>query len=606
MSPLSLSARIYDILRQKGQSQNLPFAVGSLAFFFGLATYFALTNTTNLNERMRYVMPLIYIDLLLLLLLCIIVAKRLVELWQKRRRGLKGAKLHVHLVVLFSLVTLAPASIVGLFSPLFFSVGLESWFGQPVRDALDEAKEVASAYFKEHQRNITIDAQSIVNNLRPYMSMLVQNTAELEEVLNNIADERGMTELLIFSGDGKVVARSYLSFALEFDLIPEMDFDRLKAEEIVLRTSSNHVRALIKIDPNTDTYLFIGKSIDKKVLQHVRRTEGAVNDYAELVRQHSGAHLIFILFFAIVALLLMLAAIWVGLNIANKLIEPIQTLIAASEEVSQGNLAVRIEQTHSNNELDDLVLSFNKMTRRLQLQNQELIVSQRKSAWADVARRIAHEIKNPLTPIQLSAERLKRRFLKEITSDPDVFAACVDTITRQVEHIGKLVREFSAFARMPDPVFEIIDMGNLCQQSIFIYQQSHPHIHIELSKPAEEILWPCDPQQIGQIMTNLIQNALNSIEEQKDPHSQAHVRLRIEMTQEDLFIHVEDSGPGFPKDNRKRFLEPYMTTREKGSGLGLAIVSKIVSDHNGYIELSDSILGGACVTLVFAPKKGNS
>ncbi|MBX9977057.1 MAG: GHKL domain-containing protein, partial [Alphaproteobacteria bacterium] len=225
-----------------------------------------------------------------------------------------------------------------------------------------------------------------------------------------------------------------------------------------------------------------------------------------------------------------------------------------------------------------------------------LVSAQRKAAWSDVARRIAHEIKNPLTPIQLSAERLKRRYLKEIQSDPEIFIGCIDTIIRQVSHIGKLVGEFSSFARMPEPDLKMEDLSEICRQSVFLQQEAHKDVVFNVTIPSTSVPFICDSQQLSQVLTNLLQNALDVLEN-KDNKS---ISLSLATKNKDITIIVADNGPGFPLQNRERLLEPYVTTRSKGTGLGLAIVAKIVEDHGGTLELTNSPVGGAAVILRFA------
>lgn len=579
-------------------SRKLPFALSLAALASCIATYWALNHATSLLDKTQTVLPFIYLDLTLLLLLAVVIAKRLVSLWYERKQGLTGSKLHGHIVALFSLVAVTPAICVVVFSALFFNVGEKTWFGQPVRDALDEARVVAEAYLKEHQKSIEIDAHALVIKLKPQMDYYLENPQVFSHTLDEEADNRGLGEVLIFGGNGQVIARSYLTFALELEKILHTDFNKVKADQIVIKEYQDRVRALIKLDSLTDTYLLVGKLIDPDVLQHLSKTQGAIQDYLQLVAQHSGVQITFLAFFSLIALLLLLAAIWVGLTLADVLVKPITRLIAAAESVSQGNLSIKIEEDPLGNELDSLAHSFNRMTDRLQQQNQALILSQKKAAWADVARKIAHEIKNPLTPIQLSAERLKRRYLKEITSDPETFQNCVDTIIRQVGNIGNLVNEFSSFARMPEPKVEPIDIVELSQQTLFLQRQAHPSLEFIYNTPGCSIIWNCDPHQISQVLTNLLQNAINAVmESEKDGIGQ--ISLSITVKEGQLLITVEDNGPGFPKSGRESLLEPYHTTRAKGTGLGLAIVSKIVSDHNGHMNLGDSELGGASVLLAF-------
>ena len=711
-------------------SRKLNVALCVTAILSGIATYIVLTNSGSLGEKTQNIVFLVYLDLTLLLLLSVVITKRLVELWVERRRGLTGSKLHVHIGVLFALVSVTPAIFVAVFSALFFNVGVQAWFGEPVRAALTEARVVADAYLKEHQKAIIHDAQAIVMSLRPHVPSLIENRKLFDETLSSAADDRGLAEVLVFSGTHNVVARSYLTFALEFEKVSFDHFNKAKAGDVVPITNElgDRVRVLVRLDPITDTYLYLGKAVDKQVLHHLAQTQGAVAEYNRLELQRSGLQITFIAFFSVVALLLLLSAIWVGLTLANLLVRPITRLIKAAEEVSLGNLSIQVEEDPLNNELDNLAIAFNKMTGQLFKQHQDLIEvnlqsdrrrqftetvlagvsagvigldqdekinlpnqraaellflnleqiqgqslrtiipefsilldtvlmqssrqinqqititrkgishtlqvcvvveksimddtikgyiitfdditsllqAQRKAAWSDVARKIAHEIKNPLTPIQLAAERLKRRYLKEITSDQQTFQSCIDTIIRQVGHIGNLVAEFSSFARMPEPAMKMENISELCNQTLFLQKQAHPGIDLTFKTNDSSLMFLCDAQQISQVITNLLQNSIDAVTSfyqldasQSIVKSSAIVQLNLHKAVNEVIIEVEDNGPGFPVEGRERLTEPYYTTRAKGTGLGLAIVSKIVADHSGEMALRESSLGGARVTLSF-------
>jgi len=585
-----------------------------MAIICGFMTYWALTHDSPLGEKSHSVVFLIYLDLTILLLLAVVIARRLVELWMERRRGLKGSKLHVHIVALFAIVSVTPAIFVAIFSALFFNIGINAWFGKPVHDALQEANVVAESYLKDHKKSIGIDIESLKRAYSPYMAYFFANQdnpdcqEKLSEDLSRLADDRGLAEILILTGDKspRILGRSYLAFSLLLeDLKESLTKAKNNPDNIVVIESKakDRVRALIKLDNTTDTYLLVGKLIDPIVLKHVDLTKSAIKHYATLEGQHENVQVTFVVFFSIVTLLLLMAAIWVGLIIADLMVKPITKLIAAAQAVAEGDLTIKLESHILNNEIDDLCRSFNLMTHQLLQQKQDLIISEKKSTWADMARKIAHEIKNPLTPIQLSAERLKRRYLKEITSDPETFKACIDTIIRQVGSIGSLVSEFSNFARMPEPKLESADWVELCHQSLFLQSQAHPEINLYFESVFSAYVSRIDSLQMSQVLTNLLQNAINSVVENSESLRDAKIRLRLYENNSILYISIDDNGPGFPARERNKLLEPYYTTREKGTGLGLAIVSKIVSDHYGRIELEESKeLGGASVVLSF-PKR---
>jgi two-component system nitrogen regulation sensor histidine kinase NtrY len=262
------------------------------------------------------------------------------------------------------------------------------------------------------------------------------------------------------------------------------------------------------------------------------------------------------------------------------------------------NLLVRIAAERLSGEIVGYVVTFDDIT--------ELLSAQRKAAWSDIARRIAHEIKNPLTPIQLSAERLKRKYMKEIKTEPEVFSTCTDTIVRQVQDIGRMVDEFSSFARMPQATLKPENLVEICRQTVFLERNRHPDISFEVDLPDAPLRVNCDSRQIGQAVTNILKNAAESITgrcaaSSGDPAGHIRFSLGKESTPvgENILVVVEDDGLGLPKEHRDRLIEPYVTTREKGTGLGLAMVKKIMEDHSGDLVLEDREEGGARVSLVF-------
>lgn len=691
------------------------------AILSGVATYVVLTGTDDFADKSSRVLPLIYLDLTLMLMLSVVIAKRLLELWAERRKGAAGSKLHVQIAALFAFVAITPSVFVTVFSALFFNVGLKAWFSEPVRLALSEAKFVANAYLYERAKGIEEDAITLVQELGPTIQARSMFPEQLSESLTKLTRERGVDEALILDEDGNVVGRAFLTFALEFEKVLVDAFQRAKNGDMVVLSSDkdDRVRALTRLDLTGHFYLYIGKVIDPDVLRHVKQTDSAIAEYERLDAQRSGLQITFILFFSLVALLLLLAAVWAGLTVANLFVRPISRLITASDAVSQGNLEVQVESQGSmSNELGVLAEAFNRMTVQLKNQRQELInaslqidqrrqfmeavlsrisagvistdshgvislinrrarelldvrdenlilklidilpeiklmlidlaaasegvvasqvsimrrgipkilqvvlvadhsgrkksgvivtfddvtplmSAQRKAAWSDVARKIAHEIKNPLTPIQLSAERLKRKYLKEIQTDPDVFKTCVDTIVRQVGQIGRLVNEFSSFARMPEPILVTDNIVTITKNALDLQVQAHANISYGFTADQSEIYVNCDAAQITQVLTNLLQNAINAVSLDeiagKEKPQQPQINISVLVVDGKCVVSVDDNGPGLPVNGRERLTEPYYTTHSKGTGLGLAIVAKIIEDHRGRLELGDSPLGGARV-----------
>ncbi|CAO5680262.1 MAG: Adaptive-response sensory-kinase SasA [Holosporales bacterium] len=580
----------------------LPYLLVFLSLTSGISTYVGIRRQSDLSETNFSNFWLLYINFAFIIFVFIAVVRRWFRIGLTHNKGnIQTFKLQKQIISLFSLLSVLPGIMVAVFASLFFNLGVQAWFGAPVKNALTESKEVIQAYFREHEKNIAFEAQQISNYLQPRLPSLVHDRKAFDLELSNLEDNLFFNESLVLNKKNEILGKSYLTFALELGSIQPSDFSKAKANGYVTNIDKDRLRVLVLLDPVDEIYLYMGKIIDKKILDHLQMNEKALNLYSNLEQKRSGFEVTFLIVFSTIVILLLFIAIWFGLSIANRIIYPISEIIGAAQEVSQGNLEVRVENKKFNNELDTLVESFNSMTAQLKKQQSDLIVSQRKSTWADIARKIAHEIKNPLTPIQLSAERLKRRYLREIQTDPFIFEQCVNTIIRQVGHIEKLVSEFSSFARMPDAVMATFDLVELISESASFIAHANSKISIEKKYFKTQFLFYGDRQQLSQVFLNLLQNSVNSLIENHVQSPQIRVSLDLE-DQQTFKIIFEDNGIGFPKTGREKLTEPYYTTREQGTGLGLAIVEKIVTDHGGTVIFSDSPLSGAMVILTF---KGN-
>lgn len=711
-------ARVARWAKALGLSRWLAYGLGLAAMLSVVATYAAITGIAPFGPDPGTVLWLLYVNLILVLALGVLVARRLVEVWAERRRGLAGSRLHVRLVLLFGLVAVTPTIIVAVFSALYLNVGIQGWFSDPVRTAVGNSREVANAYLNEHQQNIRADILAMAADLSRDAMVLGGFGGLLGQALERQTTTRGLSEAIVFDGAGQVLARAGLTLRMQFDQISPSDMQRARSGEVAMLASQSgdRVRAIVRLDRFIDSYLYVGRLVDPRVLGYVEETRRGAEFYDSLEGQRSGLQITFALVFVVVALLLLLAAIWVGLNLATKLAQPVAALISAADRVRAGDLSARVVPAQTGDEIEALSRAFNRMT--MQLENQqtaliaandqldqrrrftetvlagvsagvigldpdgrvnlpnrsaatllgveaerlsgsllidvvpdmaalldlakrrpdrlaeaqikvirerrartlivrvaaerddeivvgyvvtfddvtELLAAQRTAAWADVARRIAHEIKNPLTPIQLSAERLKRKYLKEIVTDPDVFTQCTDTIVRQVGDIGRMVDEFSSFARMPAPVMRDEDLMPLVRDVVFLQRQGNPTVTFEIDAPEDSPRLRCDARQVRQVLINLLQNGVDAIDgrrEQGLPPVDGKVIVRVRKDFSAVILEIEDNGKGLPTEGRDRLTEPYVTTRTKGTGLGLAIVRKIMEDHNGDLRLEDAGAAGA-------------
>ena len=678
-----------------------------------------------------FVVAVVLVNLAVLILLGASLAGRLVRVWAERRRGSAGSRLHVRLVLLFGVVAVVPSILVAGFAALFFNLGIETWFGDRVRTALEASRQVAQAYLEEHRNNIRGDALAMANDLNRAGSLLLSDSGRaFAQVLATHTTLRGLTEAVVFDPTLQRVMAQFgqtSSFTLQPPPDWALDIARQGDVAVLPDEQEGRVRAVVALDSQPLLMLLIGRPVDPEVVNNQQRAEREVAQYEQLDRNRSGLQITFVMIFAIAALLVLLAAVLIGLVFANQLARPISRLIVAAERVRAGDLSTRVEEGAADDEVGSLSRAFNRMTNQLAAQRSELmeayrqiddrrrftetvlagvsagvvgldgdgrinlpnrsasellnlnleaaiglplatvlpefaplleavrqggpttperertaeirigppnhrrtllarigvewvegpsgrvvagyvltfdditelLSAQRKAAWADVARRIAHEIKNPLTPIQLSAERLKRRYLKEIQSDPETFKACTDTIVRQVGDIGRMVDEFSAFARMPQPVIRSEDLSQLVREGLVLQRDAHPEIIYTTELPEAAPVVPCDRRLLHQALTNLLLNAADAINMRAQAEAAeagarpagspaGHITVRLEPGEEHVTIAVEDDGIGLPQgDERDRITEPYVTHKAKGTGLGLAIVKKIMEDHGGRVVLED-------------------
>ncbi len=715
--------------RRQGITRKLMLLLAFAATLSGLATYGVLTRSGPYGPDTETVLILLNIDLVLLLILGAIVARRLLMLWSHRRRGLTGSRLQTRLVAAFSLTAIVPAILVGVSSVLFFNLGVEAWFSERVRTALDQSAEVADAYLAEHAGNLRSHVLAMARDLDRTGPALFANEHNLNRTLETQAALRELSEAVVFRGDGRILGQTSLSFSLALalqplpeDLVPRVDPQTV----LMLKTEAgDRVRALIGLGSAPDTYLFVGRLVDPLVIGHTERVAEAVDEFQDLEGRRSDLQIVFALVYMVAALLLLFVAMWFALQFALRLVQPIAALAGAAEQVRAGDLEARVEDETGSDELASLSRAFNRMTGQLAAQRHELVeanrqldarrrftesvlsgvsagvigldeagivelpnrralallgvlhrdlvgarleqaapelaplletamtsddrrssgnveivrdglvtnlmvrislergsngsrsdedetrahsgyvvtfddvtplaAAQRKAAWGDVARRIAHEIKNPLTPIQLSAERLKRKYLSQIEDSPDVFEACTDTIVRQVGDLRHIVDEFSNFARLPSPVFATEEAVELVEHALTLQEIAGSGVTFERTYPEGPCPIGCDRRQMGQVLNNLIKNAIEAIGPCGDG-ADGRIAVTVAEGGGHCIIRIEDNGRGLPPVPREKLFEPYVTHRDKGTGLGLAIAQRIVEEHGGRLDLRNNPDSGACAT----------
>nr|WP_245218429.1 PAS domain-containing sensor histidine kinase [Rubellimicrobium aerolatum] len=664
-------------------------------------------------------------DLVYVLVVATLVFRETGRMVAARRARSAGSRLHLRLVGVFGALALIPTVLVAIFSVLTINVGLEGWFSSRVREVVSSSLEAAQAYKEEHRQELERDGRSLARYLdEQKRANLAVSDGDLRQALGRMQGqiERGLTEAFVIDGSGQIRARGARSYEFGYERPTDEDLRLAEAEgvRIIEDWGNNEFRALIPMPSFLDRYLYVTRHVDGEILSLLDETQQTVDLYRQLDRDKGRLLFEFGLLYLGFALILILAAVWLGLWFAEGLSKPIGRLLGASERVGAGDLDVRVIEEDGDDEIAALGRHFNQMTSRLKAQREtllettgqierrrrlfdsvlssvtsgvvgldpsgrvtfanrsalrlldvegvrtetalvaavpefeplfqtlrregretvqeqvalvrggkqemllvrmsprrtddgslegyvvafddvtDLVSAQRMAAWGDVARRIAHEIKNPLTPIRLSAERIKRKFGRRLGDEAADLEQMTDVIVRQTEDLRRIVDEFSRFARMPEPDRRDSDLTALVRDAVTLQEAGQPGVRFETVLPAQAVPAEVDPTMISQALTNLIKNAGEAIESRQEqgPEEGFVPTIRVALTVQGRVarVAIEDNGIGLPED-RARLFEPYVTTRAKGTGLGLPIVKKIIEEHGGTLALEDGEGRGARAVL---------
>ncbi|MDR1289477.1 MAG: HAMP domain-containing protein [Holosporales bacterium] len=589
-----------NILRKA--KRRLPFYITVATVLCFYITYIILTKSKN-SLNSSWLLLVLYADIVLISVSSLMVLNQIKRLLRLRSLRQKGNRFHKQIMILFSCGTIIPTSCIFVFAVLFFNVGIDNLFKSPVKNAIDNANHVASIYVNDMKITMENFVNGVGERIEKCTNGFIIDTEKIEEILEEETSRLKIEASVVMSANGynfTVLAKSPFSLPAYLENLPR-EISHLEKGNVLSWETESCVMAAQMVNSELGVYLIASTGIDPIVLDHKHKTKVAVMEYSNLATQRTGLKFTFIAFFSVVATLLLLLSIFVGIIFANWILKPVNKLIIATKNVGSGSYDTQVISKKFNNEWDTLILTFNNMISKLEQQKQQLIISNKQNAWRDIARKIAHEIKNPLTPIQLSAERLKNRYRREITTSPEIFDSCVDTIIRQVSCIGNLVKEFSDFARMPAPKMEKSDIVRILKEVVFIQSNAHKEITFIQNYETQTFLCNFDQSQINQVMMNILQNAINAIVENSKSNTDEAIgiiKVIFRTKNNRMYITIEDDGPGFSEVAMERAMEPYYTTREAGSGLGLAIVYRIVNDHGGDIFLGRSEnLSGARVTI---------
>ncbi|WP_425360505.1 MULTISPECIES: ATP-binding protein [unclassified Candidatus Tisiphia] len=590
----------YQNLKKYCDSGKLVFILIIIAVILACSTYYVISiEPKSLGPDPSRVIGLILVDLTILLFLGILLARKFLRDFVDKGDGEKSSKLQNRIIITFSLVATIPTIIVSVFSAYFFNFGIQSWFDKKISAVLDQSIIVAESYINEHKLQLRETALSVAYDLSEMYYDLIHNPILFNETLNSEAEMRSLDEVIVLhKPTNTVIANTFLSFAISFATIPSHLMKRAEIGEIVeIKSDPAKIRMLIKLKEQNDVYLLVGRLIDAKITDHINKTNGAAEEYYRLKKHISSMQIKFSIVFIFIALLLLLAAISWGMIFAIKIVSPIRKLVSAAEKVKNGDLTIQVpEDVINKDEISVLSSAFNRMIKQIDRQQRDLVIAQRALAWSDVARKVAHEIKNPLTPIHLASERLLRKFSNQV-EDKAEFNKYINMIVRHTEDIKKIVSEFVNFARLPAPVFTDCDLVILVKNMVESRKLINDKILYKFITTDQYIDFICDTTQINQIMVNLLKNAEESIGLTK--LQEGVITVSITKSDHQIIITVDDNGVGFQANLIDRVTEAYITTRSKGTGLGLAIIKKIAQDHCATLELANRLEGGAIINITF-------
>lgn len=571
-----------------------------ICIVFGLLTFFTFINQGFIKLNDFNLQIILVADLILLILFFTLIIYKIYKILSERRKGKLGSETSLRYILFFSTTTLLPSIIIAIFSLILFNVGLQKYFDSKIKTVVSNSAEVAKNYVDQIRSSIEADISLMVLDVNNQSALYYEKPKQFLNVLSSQRLLRRLDEVHLLDSSGNIIMSNIVDISMNFVPPPEeafiMSLDGRPVRIVDPRT--NRTSALVKLNNFIDTYLYIVKFMDPKVINYLKQTGEAVSFYYSVQERKTGIKITFAVIYLLIVSLLLFLSIILSINFASRLTTPIINLITASEKISSGDLNAKVAQIETDKDFKKLNLNFNSMIEKLRKQQDKLLLSERHAAWESVARKLAHEIKNPLTPIQLSIDRIKEKYLNKIDGDKDL-SNYLNTITKQIKDIEYLLNEFSDFARMPKPILKKVDLNKIISRSVNLHEMSNTDKTFRLSKGKLSSDVSGDEEQLNRVFINLIKNSIESIDEKKSKKDdfKGEISIDIKADSDYIYVTIIDNGVGFEQVDKTKMLTPYYTTKKKGTGLGLAIVTKVISDHNGTI-LFNSIKNGAKVDIV--------
>ena len=554
-------------------------SIGFLTFLTFIDRSFIELNETSLQV-------LLICNIVLLLIFFVLIFLE-IKNSIKNEMNVKGSVANKRYITFFSLFTLIPSVLISIFSLFLFSFALEKYFDKKITTAVNNSYELAKKYVEEVRNKIDSDIVLIGFDLNKYVSFYYDNPSKFFEILQTQRIVRDIDEIHLIDINGNQL----LSSPINKNFVPPEQ----KALSMVLNETrplkiinafENKSSAILKLNEFRNTYLYIVKFLDPEISNFLTESEEAINFYYTVEDKRFGIQISFIFVYILIVTLLLFLSITIAIRFSSRFFRSINNLILASTDIGKGNLDTKVPEIKTDKELEILNKNFNLMIDRLKMQQDKLLLSERYEAWENVARKLAHEIKNPLTPIQLTIDRLKSKYHNFDNSvEKDQFDNHLKTINKQIKQIESLVNEFSDFARMPKPIFQKNNLIQILKNNIILLKELDTDIKISFFKKNDIIELDCDGDQLNRVFLNIIKNSIESIQEKalKNGNFDKIINIVIKTNSDYITVIINDNGNGFTDNTIKNITKPYYTTKEKGTGLGLSIVSKIINDHSGSI-----------------------
>ncbi len=565
-----------------------------LTVFLSFITFLTFIDRSflELNEQnLQLLLVFNIIFLLLFFVLIFIDIKNSI----KNNINVRGSVANRKYILSFGLFTLIPSLLIAVFSLFIFSFALEKYFDKKITTAVNNSYEIAKNYVDEKRNKIQSEIVLIAFDLNKYHNIYKSDPDRFKSFLNTQNLIRDIDQLYLINSAGDLILSANDS---EYIKIEEQAIKMVRSDDRplkIINAPENRSAAVIRLQNFKDTFLYVVKSLDKNISNYLIESEEAVNFYYTVENQSLGIRLSFAIIYVSIITLLLFLSITIAIRFSARFFISINNLITASEKIGKGNLDVKVPELKADREMELLNKNFNSMIDKLKNQQEKLLSNERHEAWETVARKMAHEIKNPLTPIQLTIDNLNSKYLPDLAEEKkSKYQENLKTILKQIKQIENLVNEFSDFARMPKPHIKQNDLIKVLDENIELLRKIDNSINFKINnKTGKKVFINFDNEQFNRLFFNLLKNSIESIKEKvkKTNKSLKNIDIEINQRRDYITVNLTDTGEGFKDKKTKDIIKPYYTTKEKGTGLGLSIVDKIINDHNGSIKFLNTYNG---------------